>query len=172
MLGIIYLSIALGCWTVWAVLSARLGCKFSPLNSLLWTGLVYAAITFGGFVVHHRQLRMPCGNDWWLLGIFCIASTAASLGYYAAMHHLPSTIVLPLSHLYLVLGPVLLAVLERRSMTWAQLSALGLIIFGVLFFLAVTPSEVPATTQAARDETIRPAPDPMSAAGITVQEHL
>lgn len=63
MIGFFYLLLATGCWTVWAVLSARLGGRLSPLNSLLWTGMISAAITVGGFLVHHRQVRLPSGAD-------------------------------------------------------------------------------------------------------------
>ena len=139
-MGFVYLLLALGCWTVWAVLSARMGGRFSPLNSLLWTGVVSAIITIGGFLVHHRQVRFPTGGDWWLLGIFCGANTVACFGYYAALKYLPGSLVLPLSHLYLVFGPVLLALMERRAMTWQQFAALCVMMTGVALFLAVTPS--------------------------------
>src|SRR5437660_5376266 len=108
MVGFLYLFVAVASWTVWAVLSARVGARCCPLNTLLWTGLVSAVITFGGFVVHFRQLRMPSGGDWWLMTLFCVANTLACFGYYAALRHLPGSLVLPLSHLYLVAGPVLL----------------------------------------------------------------
>ena len=147
MIGALYLMLALGCWTVWAVFSSRLGARFSPLNSLLWTGLVSAAITFGGFVVHHQQLRMPSRTEWWLLGIFCVANALASFGYYAALRHLPGCLVLPVSHLYLVFGPLLLAISERRAMSWQQIGALGVVTLGVVLFLACGPSGRPAPAE-------------------------
>ncbi len=140
MIGFVYLLLALGCWTVWAVLSSRMGGRFSPLNSLLWTGLVSALITFGGLIIHHRQLRLPSTNDWWFIGIFCAANTVACFGYYAALRYLPGTLVLPLSHLYLVLGPVLIGVMERRVLTWQQFAALCLMMSGIVLFLATSPS--------------------------------
>ena len=139
-MGFVYLLLALGCWTIWAVLSARLGGRFTPLNSLLWTGVVSAVITIGGFLVHHRHIRLPSGPDWWLLGIFCAANTLACFGYYAALRHMPGSVVLPLSHLYLVFGPVLLALLERKPMTWQQFVALCVMMGGVAMFLAVSPA--------------------------------
>lgn len=147
MIGALYLMLALGCWTVWAVLSSRLCERLSPLNSLLWTGLVSAVITFGGFVVHHHQLRMPTRGEWWLLAIFCLANAVASFGYYAAMRHLPGCLVLPVSHLYLVFGPVLLAISERRAMSWQQIGALGVVTLGVVLFLASGPTSAPAATE-------------------------
>lgn len=140
MIGFVYLLLALGCWTVWAVLSARMGGRFTPLNSLLWTGLVSAVITVGGFLLHYRHLRLPSGNDWWLLGIFCAANTLACFGYYAALKYLPGSLVLPLSHLYLVFGPVLLALMEKRAFTWQQFVALSIMMGGVAMFLAVSPA--------------------------------
>jgi drug/metabolite transporter (DMT)-like permease len=166
MIGALYLILAVGCWTVWAVLSVRLCARLSPLNSLLWTGLVSAAITVGGFVVHHQQLRMPSRTEWWLLGGFCVANTVASFGYYAALRHLPGCLVLPVSHLYLVLGPVLLAFSERQSMTWQQFGALCLVAVGVVLFLAASPGTAPApaepatapmATTAHRQEVLPPA---------------
>jgi drug/metabolite transporter (DMT)-like permease len=142
-IGFLYLLLALSGWTVWAVLSARMGARFSPLNSLLWTGLMSAIITGGGFLVHHRQLRLPTGGDWWLLAIFCTANTIACFGYYAALRHLPGMLVIPMSHLYLILGPLLLAILERRTLNWQQLAALGLVGGGVLLFLANAPASLP-----------------------------
>ncbi len=139
-MGFVYLLLALGCWTVWAVLSARMGGRFTPLNSLLWTGLISAVITVGGFLVHYRHLRLPSGADWWLLGVFCAANTLACFGYYAALKYLPGSLVLPLSHLYLVFGPVLLALLEKRALTWQQFIALCIMMGGVALFLAVSPA--------------------------------
>lgn len=143
MIGVVYLLLALSCWTVWAVLSARMGARLSPLNTLLWTGFVSALITAGGFAVHHRQLRLPSGNEWWLMALFCAANTAACLGYYGALRHLPGGLVLPVSHLYLVLGPVFIAFLERRAMSWQQFGALALVMIGLCWFLAATPSSSP-----------------------------
>jgi uncharacterized membrane protein len=140
MIGFVYLLMALGCWTVWAVLSARMGGRFTPLNSLLWTGLVSGVITVGGFLLHFRHLRLPSGNDWWLLGIFCAANTLACFGYYAALKYLPGSLVLPLSHLYLVFGPVLLGLMEKRALTWQQFVALCIMMGGVAMFLAVSPA--------------------------------
>lgn len=142
MTGVLYLSLAAGCWTVWAVLSARLGGRISPLNTLLWTGLVSAIITCGGFLVHHQQLRLPSRNEWWLIAIFCAANTAACFGYYAALRHLPGCLVLPLSHLYLVLGPVLLAFMERRNLSWQQVAALCVVVAGVVLFMVASPESV------------------------------
>ncbi|HWI59717.1 MAG TPA: DMT family transporter [Bacillota bacterium] len=160
MIGVLYLLMALGCWTVWAVLSTRLGLRFSPLNSILWTGVVYAAITAGGFVIHHRQVRLPSGNEWWLLAIFCVASTLASFAYYAALRHLPGTLVLPLSHLYLVFGPLLIALLERRAMTGQQLGSLCLVVVGMVLFLAASPEtgrrSSPQSVSAKSPEPARP----------------
>jgi drug/metabolite transporter (DMT)-like permease len=139
MIGVCYLLLALGCWTVWAVLSARLGGRFSPLNSLLWTGLVSALITLGGFAIHFRQLRVPGKADWWLLAIFCGANTVACFGYYAALRHLPGSVVLPFSHLYLVIGPLVLAIRDRQALGWQQFAALCIIMGGVVLFLAAAP---------------------------------
>ena len=151
MIGALYLMLALGCWTIWAVLSSRLCERLSPLNSLLWTGLISGIITVGGFVFHHQHLRMPTRAEWWLLGIFCVANALASFGYYAAMRHLPGSLVLPISHLYLVFGPVLLAICERRAMSWQQIGALGVVTVGVVFFLACSPnsSSAPADSSTA-----------------------
>ncbi len=146
MIGALYLMLALGCWTLWAVLSVRLCSRLSPLNSLLWTGLVSAAITMGGFMVHHQQLRLPSRIEWWLLVGFCVTNAIASFGYYAALRHLPGCLVLPVSHLYLVFGPVLLAFSERRGMSWPQFGALCLVALGVVLFLAASPGTSPAPT--------------------------
>jgi len=138
MLGFVYLFVALGGWTVWAVLSAKMGSRACPLNTLLWTGLVSAFITVGGFVVHFRQLRMPSTNDWWLMGVFCAANAVACFGYFAALRHLPGSLVLPLSHLYLIVGPLLLAFWERRPLNWQQFLALCITTGGVVMFLSVS----------------------------------
>jgi drug/metabolite transporter (DMT)-like permease len=152
MIGALYLMLALGCWTIWAVLSSRLCARLSPLNSLLWTGLVSAVITCGGFVVHHHQLRLPTREEWWLLTIFCVANAIACFGYYAAMRHLPGCLVLPVSHLYLVFGPVLLAISERRAISWQQIGALGIVTVGVVLFLACPGGSAPAPAEAATAE--------------------
>jgi drug/metabolite transporter (DMT)-like permease len=152
----LYLLLALGCWTVWALLSAHLGGRFSPLNSLLWTGLISAAITVGGFVVHYQQLRCPSRGEWWLLAIFCVANTAACYGYYAALRHLPGSVVLPLSHLYLVIGPVLLAFQERRAMSWQQFVALCLVMGGLIFFLAASPGSTDCSSRYVEPGEIQP----------------
>lgn len=140
MIGVIYLLLAIVCWTVWAVLSARLGGRFSPVNYLLWTGLISAVLTGGGFLFHFRHLRMPSTEDWWLMLIFCAANTIACFGYYGALKYLPGIVVLPVSHLYLVIGPLLIALMERRSLTWQQFGALCLVMAGIVLFLAVAPN--------------------------------
>lgn len=141
MIGVFYLLLALGFWTVWAVLSARFCDRFSPLNNLLWTGLISAAITVGGFLVHHKRVQIPTAGDWWVLGAFCVANVIASFGYYAALRYLPCSLVLPVSHLYLVLGPLLLAVMERQSLTWQQIGALGMVTAGLFLFLTAAPAQ-------------------------------
>ncbi len=163
MTGVLYLLLALGCWTIWVVLSAWLCGRFSPLNNVLWTGFVSAAITLGGFIVHHRQLRIPSGGEWWLLAIFCIANILASIGYYGAMQYLPGSLVLPLSHLYLVIGPVLLGLMEKRALTWMQYAALLVIIAGMVLFLAASPGQE-TETRNSKPETVKSQPAEVSRA--------
>jgi drug/metabolite transporter (DMT)-like permease len=161
MFGVVYLMLALVSWTVWAVLSARLGCRLSPLNSLLWTGLASAVITFGGFLVHCRQLQVPTGKEWLLMGIFCAANTLACFGYYAALRHLPGSLVLPVSHLYLVFGPLLIGFLEKRGLSWVQLTSLCVIALGTMVFLAATP----ATEKTPAVAEVKAVPDSSGAQG-------
>jgi len=65
--------------------------------------------------VHHRQLWDRSGGECWLLAVFRIANSLASLGHYGALPRLPAALVHPLSHLDPVFGPALLAIMERRG---------------------------------------------------------
>jgi hypothetical protein len=67
----------------------------------------------------------------------------AGLGYYGALRHLPGKVVLPVSHLYLVFGPLLIALLERRALNWQQFAALCLAMTGLFFFVLVSPEQAP-----------------------------
>jgi drug/metabolite transporter (DMT)-like permease len=134
-MGIRYILIAVAGWTLWCLASERLGNRFSPIENIFWSGVIYGLISAGGLIVHFREIHLPDPKGWCWLTTMCVTATIGSFAFFAAYRYLKPTAVVPLTHLYLVVTPLILWFQNPKSIDVRQMGGLILCMIGLLIFM-------------------------------------
>lgn len=124
-----YAYIALGCWGVWAIGTKLLSHHLNAFNVSFWVSLwmivPLAGYFFvnGGLVVNaHSFYAIPVG----------LISLVAVVAFYQALRQGPSSVVLPLTNLYVVIPAVFGFVVLKEAITWNRVAGIVLAVLGAV----------------------------------------
>jgi drug/metabolite transporter (DMT)-like permease len=139
-MGIRCILIAVAGWTLWCLASERLGNRFSPIENIFWSGVLSAI----GLILHFRDIHLPDTKGWCWLTTMCVTATIGSFAFFAAYRYLKPTAVVPLTHLYPVVTPLVLWVQNPRSIDFRQMAGLIVCMIGLLIFIVPARNDSPA----------------------------
>jgi transporter family protein len=120
-----YSIIALIGWGIWAIGTKLLTRSLNVTSTTFWVSfwsililLVFIAIKRNLIIDHHAFYALPVG----------LASLIAILAFYKALKIGPSTVVLPLTNLYVILPVLFGFIILREAITLTRMIGIGLAI--------------------------------------------